>query len=77
MHKGNNRWGVVEVADGGGSGRALRGTYIKDILRAGQCTSRLEGNKLVSNRTNLIRVSIKYHPKYNRVVSVLSGKPIS
>ena len=27
MHKGNNGWGVVEVAGGGGGGRALRGTY--------------------------------------------------
>ena len=31
MHKGNNRWGVVEVAGGGGGGRALRGTYVKDV----------------------------------------------
>ena len=53
------------------------------ILRAGKlgalvkCTSRLEGNKLVSNCMNLIRVSNKYYHKYNPVVSVLSGKPIS
>ena len=53
------------------------------ILPAGQLgalvkyTSRLEGNKLVSNRTNLIRTSNKYCCKYNCVVYVLSGKPIS
>ena len=53
------------------------------ILRAGQLgalveyTSRLEGNNIVSNQTNLIRTSNKYCIKYNRVVQVLSGKPIS
>ena len=53
------------------------------ILRAGQlgalvkCNSRLEGKKLASNRTNLIRNSNKYCCRYNRVVSVLSSKPIS
>ena len=31
MHKGNNGWGLVEVAGGGGSDRALRGTYVKDV----------------------------------------------
>ena len=40
-------------------------------------TSRLEENKLVSNRTNLIRTSNKYCCKYNCVVYVLLGKPIS
>ena len=44
------------------------------ILRAGQLgalvkyTSRLEENKLVSNRTNLIHTSNKYCCKYNCVV---------
>ena len=44
------------------------------ILHAGQLgelvkyTSRLKENKLVSNRTNLIRTSNKYCCKYNRVV---------
>ena len=44
------------------------------ILRASQLgalvkyTSRFEGNKLVSNRTNLICTSNKYCCKYNRVV---------
>ena len=53
------------------------------ILRAGQpgalikYTSRLEGNNIVSNRTSLIHTSNKYWCKYNRVVLVLSGKPIS
>ena len=53
------------------------------ILRAGQLgalveyTSRLEGNKLVSNRTYLICTSNKYYCKYNCVVVVLSSKPIS
>ena len=53
------------------------------ILHAGQlgspekCTSRLEGNKGVSNCTNLIRVSNKYYHKYYCVVLVLLGKPIS
>ena len=53
------------------------------ILRAGQLcalleyTSRLEGNNIVSDRTNLIRTSNKYFNKYNRVVYVLLGKPIS
>ena len=43
------------------------------ILRAGQLgalkkyTSRLEGNKLISNRTNLLRTSNKYCCKYNHV----------
>ena len=44
------------------------------ILRASQLgvlvkyTSRLEENKLASNRMNLIRTSKKYCYKYNRVV---------
>ena len=44
------------------------------ILRAGQLgvlveyTSRLEGNNIVGNRTNLIRTSNTYRNKYNRVV---------
>ena len=52
------------------------------ILRTGQLgglveyTSRLEGNNIVSNQTNLIRISNKYNNKYNHVVYVLSGKPI-
>ena len=40
-------------------------------------TSRLEGNKLVSNWTNLFCTSNKHCNKYNRAVYVLSGKPIS
>ena len=31
MHKGNNGWGVVKVAGGGGGGRALRGTKVKYV----------------------------------------------
>ena len=31
MHKGNIGWGVVEVAGGGGSGRAMSSTYVKDV----------------------------------------------
>ena len=42
-----------------------------------KCTSRLEGNKRVSNLTNLIHVSNKYYHKYYCVNLVLSGKPIS
>ena len=53
------------------------------ILRTGQLgtlikyNSRLEGNNIVSNLTNLIFTSNKYCIKYNRVVLVLSGKPIT
>ena len=31
MHKGNNGWGVVEVAGGGGGSRAMSSTYVKDV----------------------------------------------
>ena len=47
------------------------------ILRAGQLgalleyTSRLEGNNIVSNRTNLICTSNKYCNKYNRFVFIM------
>ena len=53
------------------------------IMSAGQLgmllkyTSRLEGNNIVSNRTDLIRTNNKYSCKYNLVILVLSGKPIS
>ena len=31
MHKRNNGWGVVLVAGGGGSGKAMSSTYVKDV----------------------------------------------
>ena len=31
MHKGNNGWGVVELAGGGGGGKAMSSMYVKDV----------------------------------------------
>ena len=56
---------------------AARWQQITPIMRTSQLgalikyTSRLEGNNIVSNRTNLIHTSNKYCNKYNRVVYIL------